>query len=163
MQHREACVSALNFVGKVSDLAANATATSCLEVPASTLLEEQLNTKGPQLINLLLAGAAGTLPSSRIPDVGDTFAALLRSRGAGAVQWVTQAVAALPEVALLPADKEAFLAKASVMAMNVGMETQQSEFQEALDAVADLCRRNKRARVAAQQALLPLGLHGLIA
>ena len=163
IQHREACSSTLAFISKISDLAANATSTSRLDLPANNLLEEQLNIKGPQFVSLLLAGLAGTLPSSRVPDVGDALAALLRSRGAAASQWVTQAVASLPEVAVLQGDKEVFLAKANVMAMNAGMEMQHSEFQAALDGIADLCRRNKRARVAAQQALLPVGLHGLIA
>lgn len=77
-----------------------------------------------------------------------------------ALQWVRDCMAAIPDVALTAADRDAFMAAAAaVLAGNAGMDGGCEGIEEALEAVSDLCRRNKRASKAAQAALLPVQLH----
>jgi hypothetical protein len=77
-----------------------------------------------------------------------------------ALQWVRDCMAAIPDVALTAADRGAFMtAAAAVLAGNAGMDGGCEGIEEALEAVSDLCRRNKRASKAAQAALLPVQLH----
>jgi hypothetical protein len=77
--------------------------------------------------------------------------------------WVRECVAAVPDAALTAADRQAFgAAAAAVLEGSAGMDGGAEGLESALDAVSDLCRRNKRASRAAQLALVPPQLHGAL-
>lgn len=77
---------------------------------------------------------------------------------------MSAAVAAIPAVALETSDQQMFLGVCAVLANAAGSggDGEQAEFEGALYRLADLCRRNARARVAAQRALLPAELQGAV-
>jgi hypothetical protein len=162
VQHREACRSALSFLRCLLH-PSDAPAALAPTPAAQQLLREQLLRAGPPLARLLLAGAAGAQPDARVPDIAEPLGALLRLGGPQALSWVSSAVAAVPAVALEAGDQQMFLGVSAVLANAAGSggDAEQSEFEGALFRLADLCRRNARARVAAQQALLPLELQGV--
>jgi hypothetical protein len=163
IQHREACRSTLSFLRCLLH-PSDAPAALSSSPPAQALLQEQLMRVGASLARLLLAGAAGALPDARVPDLAEPLGALLRLAGPQGLSWVSAAVASVPPVALQPSDQQMFLGMCAVLANAAGDggDAEQGEFENALFRVADLCRRNARARVAAQQALLPQELQGIV-
>jgi hypothetical protein len=162
VQHREACRSALSFLRCLLH-PSDAPAALAPHPAAQNLLREQLLRAGPPLARLLLAGAAGALPDARVPDVAEPLGALLRLAGPQGLQWVSAAVAAVPPSALDGPDQQLFLGVAAVLAnaSGSGADSEQAEFERALYRLADLCRRNARARGGAQRALLPPELQGV--
>lgn len=153
LQHREGCRSVLAFLRTL--LHPSDAPSALAQAPAAqALLREQLMRVGEPLARLLLAGAAGALPDARVPDVAEPLAALLCLAGPQGLAWVASAVAAIPPAALEPSDQQAFLGAAAVLA-NCAGDGSGREFEGALFRLADLCRRNARARGAALRALLP--------
>jgi transportin-3 len=163
VQHREACRSALSFL-RCLLYPSDAPAALAAAPAAQDLLREQLLRAGPPLARLLLAGAAGALPDARVPDVAEPLGALLRLAGPQGLSWVSSAVAAVPSNALEAPDQQMFLGVCAILANAAGSggDGEQAEFERALYRFADLCRRNARARVAAQRALLPAELHHVV-
>lgn len=79
------------------------------------------------------------------------------------LQWLRDCMAALPDVALTAADRDAFMAAAAaVLEGNAGMDGGCEALEDALEGVSDLCRRNRRASRAAQMSLLPAQLHAAL-
>eukprot|EP00955_Chlamydomonas_euryale_P002205 24106-Chlamydomonas_euryale.AAC.1 len=100
MQHREACCSALAFLARLLDPAVlGACPPGSAEARAAALAP-----RGPVLARLLLAGVAGCVPTSRLPDVSSALTALLKAARQEAVVWLGEALAALPVAAVSPAD-----------------------------------------------------------
>ncbi|KAI8470335.1 MAG: armadillo-type protein [Monoraphidium minutum] len=162
VQHREACRSALAFLRSLLH-PSGAPAALGSSPAAAALLQSELLRAGPALARLLLAGAAGAQPDARVSDIAEPLGALLRLAGPPALGWVSAAVGGVPAVALEPGDQQMFLGMCAVLANAAGSggDEEAAEFEGALFRVADLCRRNGRARVAAQQALLPPELQGV--
>ncbi|GBF98060.1 hypothetical protein Rsub_10288 [Raphidocelis subcapitata] len=163
VQHREACRSVLAFLRSLLH-PSDAPAALSSAPAAQALLREQLLRTGPTLARLLLAGAAGALPDARVPDVAEPLGAVLRLAGPQGLAWVSSAVAAVPAAAMERGDQQMFLAAAAVLANAAGDggDGEQREFEGALFRLADLCRRNARARVSAERALLPAELQGVV-
>uniref|UniRef100_A0A383V7P9 Importin N-terminal domain-containing protein n=1 Tax=Tetradesmus obliquus TaxID=3088 RepID=A0A383V7P9_TETOB len=168
VQHREACRSVLSFLSRLFDPASALTSLQDhpgLDQAASVgLLEQQLLRVGPALTRMLLGGAVGALPQSRVEDIAPVLQAMLKLAGQkGALQWITECATLIPDVALTAGDRQAFLAAAAAVVQgNTGMDGGCPGLEEALEAMSDLCRRNKRAMKAAQCALLPQQLHGAL-
>ncbi|KAF6259150.1 armadillo-type protein [Scenedesmus sp. NREL 46B-D3] len=168
VQHREACRSVLSFLSRLFDPSsalASLQEHPGLDQAASVgLLEQQVLRVGPALTRMLLGGAVGALPQSRVEDITPILQAMLKLAGQkGALQWITECASLIPEVALTAADRQAFLAAAAAVVQgNAGMDGGCPGLEEALEVVSDLCRRNKRAMKAAQTALLPQQLHGAL-
>jgi hypothetical protein len=158
VQHREACCSTLAFLSRLLDL----DPSKALNNASGAVLEEEVSRIGPTLTRLLIAGVAGLLVSRRVPDVGAVICAALKRRGCAALQWLVAAVAAIPDVALQETDKQVLTNKASMLAGNATMGFDDGDLIDELEHVSDLCRLTKRARVAAQQAMLPPDLHALV-
>ncbi|KXZ44767.1 hypothetical protein GPECTOR_62g882 [Gonium pectorale] len=180
MQHREANGSVLGFLAR---LASPGTLARCPSPPAAAeVLRAHLAPRGPLLVRLLLAGIAGSLPLGRVGVVAAALLGLLTygqgltAAGAGAggesgLGWLTAALQAVPEVAATSSDKQAFLGAAAsavqsasntassgagdMMGNGESAGTYDGAWEGACQEFADLCRRNKRARQAAQAALLP--------
>jgi transportin-3 len=165
VQHREACRSVLGFLSRLFDPAsalASLQEHPGLDQAASVaLLEQQVLRVGPALTHMLLGGAVGAVPQSRVEDIAPVLQAMLKLAGnKGALQWVTDCANQIPEIALTAADRQAFLAAAAAVVQgNAGMDGGCPGLEEALEVVSDLCRRNKRAMKAAQLALLPQQLY----
>lgn len=82
VQHREACCSILSFIVRLLD---PSTHRNCAP-DAVGALQAALAPRAPLLVRLLLAGAAGALPTSRLAELTDVLYALLKVRclaGAG--------------------------------------------------------------------------------
>jgi transportin-3 len=165
VQHREACRSVLGFLSRLFDPAsalASLQEHPGLDQAASVgLLEQQVLRVGPGITHMLLGGAVGALPQSRVEDIAPVLQAMLKLAGQkGALQWITECANKIPEIALNAGDRQAFLAAAAAVVQgNTGMDGGCPGLEEALEAVSDLCRRNKRAMKAAQLALIPPQLH----
>lgn len=169
VQHREACRSVLSFLTRLFDPTsslANLKEHPGLDQAAANvaLLEQQLVRVGPALVRMLLGGASGALPLSRVEDIAPVLQAMLKLAGQkGVLQWMQDAVLTIPDVALTAADREVFLtAAAAVVQGNAGMDGGCEGLEESLEVLSDLCRRNKRAMKAAQAALLPVQLHATL-
>ncbi len=74
VQHREACCSILSFIVRLLD---PATHRNCAP-DAVAALQAALAPRAPLLVRLLLAGAAGALPTSRLAELTDVLYALLK-------------------------------------------------------------------------------------
>lgn len=111
-----------------------------------------------------MTGVVGALPSSRVRDVGDVLASLLQLVQAQGLHWLTAAVSKLPDVAVTAADRDNFMARAVALVNGSGMDTEADDeaFIQGLEDLAELCRRNRRAQTAAQQALLPPELQSAV-
>lgn len=165
VQHREACRSVLGFLTRLFDpqsaLAALHQQPGPDQAAAIALLEQQVGRIGQPLTHMLLGAAVGALPASRLEDLAPALQAMLKLAGhKGVMQWVQESIMQIPGLALTSGDKQAFLtAAAATMQGNAGMDGGCEGLEDALEAVSDLCRRNKRAMKAAQAALLPQQLH----
>ena len=90
VQHGEACCSMLVFIRNTLQ------ARDELSVG---VLQQVLPSRGAALAQSLLAGALGSLPTSRLEDVTDVLAAMLTCAGTTAVLWVQAAVIRVPDQA----------------------------------------------------------------
>ena len=78
------------------------------------------------------------------------------------MQWVADALGALPEEVATAADRQRLLGVAtSVAGEGLGVDNERALY-EALGEFSELCRRNRRVQGAAQRALLPPELHGIV-
>lgn len=168
VQHREACRSVLCFLTRLFDPASALASLQQQPGPdqaaAVALLQQQLVRMGPSLVRVLLGGAVGALPFSRVEDIAPVLQGMLKFAGGQgpALSWVSDVVLLIPDVALTTADKQVFIgAAAAVVGGNAGMDGGCEGLEDALVAMADLCRRNKRASRAAQAAVLPPEVHAL--
>jgi len=169
VQHREACRSVLCFLTRLFD---PFSAVGSLQqqhgldqAAAVALLQQQLVRVGPTLVRVLLGGAVGALPISRVEDIAPVLQGMLKFAGGQgpAFSWISEVVMLIPDVALTAADKQAFIgAAAAVVGGNASMDGGCEGLEDALVAMTDLCRRNKRASRAAQAAVLPPEVHALV-
>ncbi|KAG2500508.1 hypothetical protein HYH03_001285 [Edaphochlamys debaryana] len=182
MQHREANGSVLGFVTR---LCSPVTLSRCLpqaadvlraqllprapifvrlllSCTAGTLPQGRVATVSVALLGLLAFGSA------QGPAAGQAAGGEANQAGLG---WLTAALQAVPEVAATSGDKQTLLgsAAAALQALPAitaaegdmmgngegGGPYQDASWESACQEFADLCRRNKRARQAAQAALLP--------
>ena len=60
---------------------------------------------------LLLAGVAGCVQFSRVPDISAAVLALLRAWGPATLEWLRQALALLPDTSASVADKQAMMSE----------------------------------------------------
>ncbi|PSC72289.1 transportin-3 isoform X1 [Micractinium conductrix] len=158
VQHREACCSILAFVVRLLE---PATHRSCGPEAVDTL-QGALAPRAPLLVRLLLAGVAGALPTSRLAELTDVLYALLKVTNTNGLQWVGEALAALPEEAATSADKQRYMnAAQQVVAEGMGVNDERV-LQQAQDELSELLRRNRRSCAAAQRALLPPELHYIV-
>ncbi|GIL53842.1 hypothetical protein Vafri_9477 [Volvox africanus] len=181
MQHREANGSVLSFIAR---LTAPVTLARC-PAAAADVLRAHLLPRAPVFVRLLLSCIAGTLPPGRVGIVSAALIGVVAFGATGpfasagtdiassqGLGWLTDALRAVPEVAATSSDKQAFLGAATA-ALRTGPVASgtgegdmmgngegggfydDSGWEAACQEFADLCRRNKRARQAAQAALLP--------
>lgn len=88
IQHREACCSILVFLRNTMQ---------SRDETSTEILRQVLPSRGAAVVHSLIAGAMGSLPTSRLDDVTDVIAAMLTCAGATAVEWVQAAVSRIPE------------------------------------------------------------------
>jgi transportin-3 len=156
VQHREACCSIAAFLVRVLD---PATHRRC-PPEAVGHLREALGPHAPALVRLVLAGAAGALPSSRLQELTDVLYAVLKVATHSGLGWVGEAVAALPEEAATAADKQRFMAACqAVVEGGMGVDDE-PVLAGAVAELSELCRRTRRVHDAAQRALLPADVRG---
>lgn len=78
------------------------------------------------------------------------------------LQWVGEALAAIPDDAASSADKQRFMGAAQRVVADGMAVNDERPLQQAVDEYSELSRRNRRAVVAAQRALLPAELHYIV-
>ena len=94
IQHREACCSILVFLRDLMDL----NDREWLKV-----LENVLSQRGSALVRSLLAGALGSLPTTRLRDVTEVLLAMLsRVETVPVASWLQEALTSLPDIAASP-------------------------------------------------------------
>ena len=98
-----------------------------------------------------MAGVAGALPLRALEDVSQAMRALVEFAADRSLEWISLAFGLLPEGVLSPDEKSAFLTGAG------SNEVMKSErlFLRAIDDLADVYRRSRIVRQAAQTALVP--------
>ncbi|KAL4452442.1 hypothetical protein ABPG75_008104 [Micractinium tetrahymenae] len=158
VQHREACCSILSFIVRLLD---PATHRNCAPEGVGAL-QAALAPRAPLLVRLLLAGAAGALPTSRLVELTDVLYALLKVTNQNGLQWLGEALAAIPDDAASSADKQRFMGAAQRVVADGLAVNDERLLQQAVDEYSELSRRNRRALVAAQRALLPAELHYIV-
>jgi transportin-3 len=86
----------------------------------------------------------------------------LQATGQGGLQWVGEALAAIPEDAATSADKQRFMSACQAAANGDVEANSERGLLQAVDELSELCRRNRRAAQLAQRALLPPELHYVV-
>jgi transportin-3 len=155
MQHREACCSSLSFFVRLLE----PRALEGCPPGASDARTAALLPRGPTLARLLLAGVAGCVQFSRVPDIAGALTAVLKACGPTGMQWLSDALALMPGAAVAASDCTVLLNAASVVCVGDTMGRPDAALDGPLSEFADLCRRTKRCSQAAQRALLPTELH----
>lgn len=74
--------------------------------PAS---QELLVSYGPTLLRLELAAVVGLVSENRIPDIAGTLLQIMLATSQAGVQWLQEAVAAIPEACATMMDKQSFV------------------------------------------------------
>jgi len=164
VQQREASMSVLAFFLKLLDPAAiqRAESRGCQQAAAN--LEAAMMgardgkpnapARGSELLRLMLAGALGGLPRSRVRDVSDAMLAVLLATQGQGLQWLMDGLNRLPGAVAAQGDKERFWQEVR-QAVGTGMTGAGPRLMEdALTEMSDLCRRNQRALETVQQAML---------
>ena len=158
LQHREACLSALSFLTRLIDPGTVGTLKG--SQGAIEMRQAMIGPRLETLLRLLLSGAAGGLPPSRIPDLSITLSALLRAAGPSrGPQWMAGALSVIPEAVAAREDKQSLLAAAGMVASGNEMGRGALVLELALSEFGDLCTRTKRTMAEAQRALVPRELH----
>ena len=145
VQHREACQSLLLFT------AAALQRRGPQELAA---LAQALPPRGPALARALLTAALVTLPPARIPDVAEALHALLQLAQQAALGWLNEAMHALPEAAAPHCDVALLAGCAAAVATQGEGAPRVRQLGDALDELAQVCRRNRHAFEATHMALL---------
>jgi transportin-3 len=145
VDHREACQSVLNFL---------CNALRRREPGALAALTSVLPPRGPALTRGLLAGGLVALPLSRGRDVADALHALLSLAADAGRAWVHATLALLHETVAPASDVAAFAAVADAVAAGGAAARTQRALAAALDELAQVCRRNRRAHDGAHAALM---------
>jgi transportin-3 len=145
VEHREACQSVLTFL---------CNALRRREPGAMSALSAALPPRGPTLTRALLAGGLVMLPLSRGRDVADALHALLSLAAAAGAGWVRATLALLHESVAPASDVAAFAAVADAVAAGGAGAPSCRALAAALDELAQVCRRNRRAHDGAHAALV---------
>ncbi|GIL53844.1 hypothetical protein Vafri_9477 [Volvox africanus] len=183
MQHREANGSVLSFIARLTAPvtlarcpAAAADVLRAHLLPRAPVFVRLLlsciaGTLPPGRVGIVSAALIGVVAFGATGPFASAGTDIASSQGLG---WLTDALRAVPEVAATSSDKQAFLGAATA-ALRTGPVASgtgegdmmgngegapggfydDSGWEAACQEFADLCRRNKRARQAAQAALLP--------
>ncbi|EFN54933.1 hypothetical protein CHLNCDRAFT_134668 [Chlorella variabilis] len=158
VQHREACCSILAFVVRLLD---PATHRACAP-EAVAHLQGALVPRAPLLVRLVLAGVTGALPTNRLAELADVLYALLKVTNQNGLQWVGEALAAIPDDAATSGDKQRFMGACQKVVADGMTVNNERLVQQGVDELSELCRRNRRAAQLAQRALLPPELHYVV-
>lgn len=129
---------------------------------AAAELQQLLAAQAPNLMRLLLAAAAGALPSARLPEVCDALCSLLRGAAARGPALLVEALQLVPEAAATAGDKEGVVNAAGVLVQSGSGRREERMVERALEELSDVCRRTARSRRLVQGALLPPALVALI-
>ena len=100
-----------------------------------------------------MAGVVGGLPLRVLDDVGRTLRSILVAAKDSAVAWISQILAKLPNAVLSSQEKATFVENVRSDEVHKSERT----FQRLIDDFADICRRSRVVRQAAQSALIPEG------
>ncbi|KAI3438282.1 hypothetical protein D9Q98_000717 [Chlorella vulgaris] len=146
VQHREACCSILAFVMRLLD---PATHRACAP-EAVAHLQAALAPRASLLVRLVLAGVAGALPTNRLAELADVLHALLRVTSQNGLQWVAEALAAVPDGTALSTDKQRFMEACQQVVADGMAANNERVLQQAVEELSELCRRNRRAAQLAQ-------------
>ena len=95
-----------------------------------------------------------TLPPARIPDVAEALHALLQLAQQAALGWLNEAMHALPEAAAPHCDVALLAGCAAAVATQGEGAPRVRQLGDALDELAQVCRRNRHAFEATHMALL---------
>lgn len=155
VQHREACCSIMAFLVRLLD---PGTHRRC-PPESMTCLQGALTPCAPSLVRLLLAGVAGALPASRLQEITDVLYAVLKVAAQNGLQWVVDAVMAVPDETAAPEDRQRFMSACQTVVADGIAVNDQKMLLDAVMELSELCRRSRRAQQAAQRALLPQQLH----
>ena len=146
VQHREACQSLLLFTGRL---------LRCRQGDQVMALSQVLLHVGPALTQALLTAALVALPPARISDVADALHALLLLAQGTALAWVMATLSRLNETAAPQHDVAALARVCTAAATPASPDACPSvrALGDALDELAQVTRRNRRAYEAADAAL----------
>ena len=158
VQHREACISIAAFVMRLLD---PVTLRKC-PPEAATHLQAAMGPHAPVYVRLVLAGAAGALPPSRLQEMTDILYAILKVATVQGLEWTSQALAVVPDEAAGPSDRQRFMAICQAIVAEGIAINDERELLNALSDFSECCRRNRRAEAAAQRALLPQELQYIV-
>lgn len=86
----------------------------------------------------------------------------MQATGQGGLQWIGEALAAIPEEAATSDDKQRFMSAFQAAANGGEGANSERGLVQAVDELSELCRRNRRAAQLAQRALLPPELHYVV-
>lgn len=98
-----------------------------------------------------MAGIVGVLPSRLLDDVSQTLRSLLLSTKDQGLGWLSHVLMLLPDRVLAQDEKSKFLESFS----SSEVQKSQRSFLRIVDDLADVCRRSRIVRQAAQTALTP--------
>lgn len=72
-------------------------------------IQELLVNYGPTLLRLELAAVVGLVSENRIPDIAGTLLQIMLATSQAGIQWLQEAVAAIPEACATMIDKQSFV------------------------------------------------------
>ncbi|KAL2608832.1 hypothetical protein R1flu_027405 [Riccia fluitans] len=150
VQHREACRSILTFFHDLLDLP-----TSHPGKQYRASVDKVVVPAGHTLTRLVIACLVGALPESRMDEVIQVLVSMIRLYGQLVAQWAQEAIALMPAAVVKDSEKVSFLQAISTGASGADST---SSFTTIMEEMSDVCRRNKKAREAVQNALQPLSL-----
>lgn len=151
VQHREACVCILTAVQRMHSPDTVATCPP----EAAELQRAALLPRDAALLQLLVAGVVGALPSGRFMDLADTLVDVLVFTSQQGLPWLGAAVAAIPEAVATAEDKHKVLAAAQQLLNPPEASNPRTSFDYALEDLSDVCCRNYRSLSQTLHALLP--------
>jgi transportin-3 len=137
--HREAAESALSFLASLLRLRHGAD-TAQAQMLAASLAQGG----GLRVAHALLAAALVLQPRQMLADVADALTALLFFAREAALGWLQAAVGRLPEQEVPRVDLQPLAAAAAAAAAGEACPPLRA-MAEALDELAQVCRRNRRA------------------
>ena len=156
VQHEDACRSILRFLSHLMEYFWHRDTLREVVAPRGAFVTQYLTLFFSFLTlfcRVLMAGVVGGLPLRVLDDVGRTLRSIHIAAKDTAVTWISQILAKLPNAVLSSQEKATFVESVR------SDEVQKSErtFQRLIDDFADICRRSRVVRQAAQSALIPEG------